>query len=157
MTSPDSSVFIPSASNGQSTLDGLASSITLSNFVLYRQTMSHITELRLLRANVLRRPALPLRPSARRFSSCRRCLAEQSERDPKLPPRLLSEVDAKGRPLPANKPRTRRNESDYGAFPKWKVLFGVIFIGVIVYDMVYNLYPPALYACSNPDTAHQLS
>ena len=54
----------------------------------------------------------------------------------RLPPRLLSEVDGKGRPLPPRRPGKTGSLSDAPKFPVWRFLFGIVFIGVLAYDMV---------------------
>lgn len=66
---------------------------------------------------------------------------------PSEPVRLLSEVDAKGRKLELKPPEKK---SKFGGvwFPRTRLFFGVIFIGVLIWDMVCVL-PSIFPACRN--------
>ncbi|KAB8342772.1 hypothetical protein FH972_022370 [Carpinus fangiana] len=101
-------------------------------------------------APLLRRPAtttsIPTYSTA--VGHARRCISHTARRcatqDPKEP-RLLSEVDYKGRPLKRYDPRKARRRS-------WLLLaFGTIFVGTLAYDMATNSLEP-----SNPSSSESL-
>ena len=71
------------------------------------------------------------------MSQRKRCMSDKPDSTPPRasePVRLLSEVDAKGRKLELKPPEKK---SKFGGvwFPRTRLFFGVIFIGVLVWDM----------------------
>lgn len=56
---------------------------------------------------------------------------------------MLSEVDAKGKPLPP-KPDLKKNPWANLWMPKTRMVLGVVFLAVLIYDMVSVARAPTL-------------
>lgn len=86
------------------------------------------------------RTAQPLKAPLPWFR-CRRCLSDspqqlQGQNNSREPVRLLSEVDSRGRRLP-DKVIPKKKDPFGGAwFPRTRIVLGVIFISVMIWDMV---------------------
>ena len=99
--------------------------------------MSFVREAGPLRHGAAWRQIISMRkPQSRTFGSCQsRRLQVPKPEDMKLrvPPRLLSEVDSKGQPIPRKAKGMKRA---YPKFPKYRFMLGLILIPLLVYDMV---------------------
>ena len=75
------------------------------------------------------------------WTQCRRCLSDSPQQPPgqqnfREPVRLLSEVDSRGRKLPEKVPPKKKDPFGGVWFPKTRIVLGVIFISIMIWDMV---------------------
>lgn len=113
----------------------------LLTFVPHQSIMALLSEAQAIRSpSLLQQLSRRSRSSARAFSTCQ---IHRSGLDPKpedkklrLPPRLLSEVDSKGRPLGPRRPGRKGEGGQVVKFPTYRIMFGVIFLSILFYDMV---------------------